>query len=116
MMPSNSGLFLRLPPLRTLQTQQQPLEMRSGPAVIGPVGHWTTAESLSVIPKGECHPPSHTGRLVGSRRHGALGGVGLGANEGEALGERKAAPLRNPGGAVSRALWEEKQVLSHFLL
>lgn len=104
-MSSNSGLYLRHSLLGTLQTQQEPLEMRS--ALLSPA-LWDPGLllilSLSAIPVGECHPPSHMRRPVGSRRHPELDGIGLGVNEGEALEERKAAPLRNPARAVSWAL------------
>lgn len=40
--------------------------------------------SFSAIPIGECHPPSHTGELVCSRRHPALSKIGLEMNKGKA--------------------------------
>lgn len=57
-----------------------------------------------------CHPhggvlSSFTHReLAGSRRPPALDGIGLGVNEGEALEDRRLAPLRNPARTVSWAL------------
>lgn len=48
--------------------------------------------SFSVTSLGECHPPSHTGKLAGAGRHPAVNGGGRGLTT---------SPLEEPCRAVS---------------
>lgn len=87
-MPSNSGLLLRHSETGMLQTQQEPLEMRSTLLVAGLVGRWPAANFLCLPPAPPGVPSSFAHwvacglRSVGSGRHPALDETGLGLNEG----------------------------------